>query len=544
MALIDLKSRLSELKYGKDKPGGGNSNPPQPFIRISPPNGRFAKSPDFLLRNGFLNPVSVGLDVARISQFFLSPEGFLFIGKQLALSKTDVKTQTSNLRKKYLPLNTLGQIGASSIGLHLDRDIGEELRYSNVVKYSQPTDQNRLVEFFNDHITVEDNSVNLYSYDGGPGPGSNAGFGKTNIKIVSPEQRTGVNNPKFGLVFLPNQQLPKTEGLGATKLFNKSDIEFSDVFLVRKKYQSNITENPVLGKASTDKPNNNQVYTKDSDGSLSLDKQALDPDRQPKQGLPKFTPKPNTYDPINGKTSRVNYSRSPGEKNPDGLNSFNYSATDRPPLDKINSEPIYRSTDTKPRAGNTLNDFVNFRIAVINNTDPTIKDFIHFRAFLNTFTDNYTAQWDGVNYPGRGEKFYRYGGFDRKFSTSWTVYAQSKAELIPMYQKLNFLASTLAPDYGTNGFMKGNLVQLTLGGYLYEQPGVITSLTYTAPEDSPYETAINDDGVDESVKQLPFRINVSSFEFIPIHEFRPERQGTQLDNKRFIALSDGSTTNY
>ena len=273
-------------------------------------------------------------------------------------------------------------------------------------------------------------------------------------------------------------------------------------------------------------------------------KPAIDPDKQPKQGLPKFTPKPDTYDPINGKTSRVNYSRSPGEKNPDGLNPFNYSATDRPPLDKINSEPIYSSTDIEPRAGNTLNDFVNFRIAVINNIDPTIKDFIHFRAFLNQFTDSYTAQWDGVNYPGRGEKFYRYGGFDRKFSTSWTVYAQSKAELIPMYQKLNFLASTLAPDYGTNGFMKGNLVQLTLGGYLYEQPGIITSLTYTAPEDSPYETAINDDGVDESVKQLPFRINVSSFEFIPIHEFRPERQSNQFGYNRYIALSDGSTTNY
>ena len=113
-----------------------------------------------------------------------------------------------------------------------------------------------------------------------------------------------------------------------------------------------------------------------------------------------------------------------------------------------------------------------------------------------------------------------------------------------MYQKLNFLASTLAPDYGTNGFMKGNLVQLTLGGYLYEQPGIITSLTYTAPEDSPYETAINDDGVDESVKQLPFRINVSSFEFIPIHEFRPERQSNQFGYNRYIALSDGSTTNY
>jgi hypothetical protein len=51
-------------------------------------------------------------------------------------------------------------------------------------------------------------------------------------------------------------------------------------------------------------------------------------------------------------------------------------------------------------------------------------------------------------------------------SLSWTVVAQSKQELIPMYKKLNYLASSLTPDYSPNGYMRGNLVQLTVGGYV------------------------------------------------------------------------------
>ena len=31
--------------------------------------------------------------------------------------------------------------------------------------------------------------------------------------------------------------------------------------------------------------------------------------------------------------------------------------------------------------------------------------------------------------------------------------------------------------------MRGNLVRLTVGGYLYEQPGFITSLTYDVPQE-------------------------------------------------------------
>ena len=125
---------------------------------------------------------------------------------------------------------------------------------------------------------------------------------------------------------------------------------------------------------------------------------------------------------------------------------------------------------------------------------------------------------------------------------SFTCFAQSKPELIPMYKKLNYLASTLAPDYTNAGYMRGNLVRLTMGGYLYEQPGFITSLTYDIPQETPWEIAINAaGGQDTSVKELPHMIKVSSLTFTPIQNFLPQKPNNARNpNERYIALSNNS----
>ena len=101
-------------------------------------------------------------------------------------------------------------------------------------------------------------------------------------------------------------------------------------------------------------------------------------------------------------------------------------------------------------------------------------------------------------------------------------------------------------------------MQLTVGGYLDEQTGFFTSLTYTIPEDTTWEIAIGVDGKpDPEVKELPHRIEVQA-SFTPIHNFIPKKQinivsNTSEDTKgiidfnkygpeRFIALSDSSDT--
>lgn len=259
-------------------------------------------------------------------------------------------------------------------------------------------------------------------------------------------------------------------------------------------------------------------------------------------GDPGYRAGKNLSNYTNGSNKGAIYGRSGG-------NASNSS------YDKINAFPIYESSQVASN-GAPVNDLVKFRIGVINNDNPTLKRYIHFRAFLDTITDSYTSEWQDLRYIGRGEKFYNYTGFDRTFSLSWTVAAQSKAELIPMYKKLNYLASVCAPDYSSGGYMRSNIITLTVGGYLYEQPGIIKGITYTMNEENhPWEIGINaEGGSDHTVKELPHIIKVSGFQFIPIHTFVPRLQynsyagnntGNELldtnvyGKERYIALDNG-----
>ena len=213
-------------------------------------------------------------------------------------------------------------------------------------------------------------------------------------------------------------------------------------------------------------------------------------------------------------------------------------------LDKITAQPMYSGTG--PDTNLAINDLCKFRIAAINNDQASSAVYMHFRAFLDSFSDSYNATWTPVQYVGRGEPLYNYGGFGRTITMGFTAAAQSKAELIPMYKKLNYLASTLAPDYTEAGFMRGNLVRLTVGGYLYEQPGFITSLTYDVPQETTWEIGLKPDGgADQSVKELPHMIKVSSLQFTPIHKFLSQKPNNANNpSSKYIALSNGITTNY
>ena len=231
-------------------------------------------------------------------------------------------------------------------------------------------------------------------------------------------------------------------------------------------------------------------------------------------------------------------------------NVYNYGlpANKTTALDKLTAMPMYDGAG--PNTSLAINDFVKFRIAAISNEPDGngVATYMHFRAFIDSFNDNYNATWNPVKYVGRGEDLYNYGGFGRTINMSFTCFAQSKAELIPMYKKLNYLASTLAPDYTSAGFMRGNILRLTMGGYLYEQPGFISSLTYDIPQETPWEISIDaKGGADGSVKELPHMIKVSNLSFTPIHNFLPQKPNVANNpNERYIALANkfNSRGNY
>jgi hypothetical protein len=539
MPLIDLKTDLKSLRYGKDTIGGGYSG--QPYIQKTIPDGfnTLGARPDFILRGGSNAYQSAADDVSRLTQMFFdlkSPNGLFFITKQNVLSRTAVRTQTSGRLLNegvYTPLNTLLQTGGNMLGLHLLKQgldpfqsigayagINNENIYAGKVKNNQPNTKNRLF-LLNEAIKISKplpfdgitlNSLtgdNVLSYGGGPG--SILGVGKTNIRYAL-GARTGEQNILFKgnedkkALFLGENFKPITQEDFRLKLRNAKGND-----IVTSNESSYISRGPGYGLTSPTNLNNRTNY-----GNPGL--------------------RGNVINYTSGKLTM-------GTSTPTG------------PVDKINALPIYRSEYVTQDP--IKNDLVKFRIASIDNDEPNFKTFMHFRALLEGISDNYNSDWTATKYLGRGESFFTYGGFSRTMALSWTIVAQSKEELIPMYKKLNYLSSLMAPDYSKNGYMRGNLLQLTIGGYIYEQPGFFTTLNYTIPEDTTWEIGINSSGGEDStVKELPHRIVVQA-NFTPIHNFVPKKMqiidamttASLIDsngygNQRFIAIANGSTDEF
>jgi len=217
------------------------------------------------------------------------------------------------------------------------------------------------------------------------------------------------------------------------------------------------------------------------------------------------------------------------------------------PTDKINALNVYEAN--APTIDNTTNDLINFRISIIDNKsigkEELNKFHLHFRAYLDDFSDNFDATWKGIEYVGRAENFYRYSGFKRNIGIGFTLAASSKDELIPMYKKLNFLASSLAPSYSDNGYMMGNLTQITVGDYLFEQTGFISSIDINMSDNSPWEINLGLDGKPiPDMRQLPMMLTVK-MKFTPIQNFRPEIATIDNNIRRYISLENSTNgTDY
>ena len=521
---------LKSLKFGKDRPGGGDSGQPyiqKPIDKVSSP-----ANTDFILRGGINAPLNAAEDVARLTKYMFnpkSPSGLLFIAKQNLLSRVAPKTEASfglayaggGLNAGvYNPLSTIAQAGVGFAGIHLNKQgidptgliPGLSIRkYEDLISAQISNDKrdrrfdtngiistNRLFNFLNNHIDFSPDFLDEYS----GGPGSILGIGKTKIRFATDNE--GVN-------------------LKSLNTSSPTSWTIKDIYDVKLKNRDSITGEDFRTKLS-------------------------------KEGK-KTIPVSLNYSTINNIERNFNLGN-PGQRG-DVLDytrgKINKGDSLPTALDKITAYPIYKSEVKESRIDSELNDLIPFRIAILNNENemggPFAK-FIHFRAFIDSFSDSYSADWDKVKYMGRAENFYKYKGFERDISLSFTVVAQSKDELSIMYDKLNFLASSLAPEYLDSGlgsgYMAGNIAYLTLGDYIIEQPGIITSLTFDIPEDSSWEVGIKSNGeqydsqdkIDDKVpRRLPHMIKVTGFKFIPIHTFRAEKvrwQNTNPGDKQLI----------
>lgn len=200
---------------------------------------------------------------------------------------------------------------------------------------------------------------------------------------------------------------------------------------------------------------------------------------------------------------------------------INYTETRPEAIDKVNATDLSVNQLNGTSIG-SVRDLIKFRFEVLAPGKAPV--FVYFRALLTSFDDGYNASWGSTNYVGRGDSVRIYEGFKRDVSLGFKIVATTRAEMKPLYKKMVYLASTTAPTYGEGGnFMKGTLVRLTVGSYLYEVPGVIESIKYTWQENYPWEIAMqNPEGsIDDDVQELPQMMDCS-VSFGVIHDFIPQ----------------------
>ena len=81
------------------------------------------------------------------------------------------------------------------------------------------------------------------------------------------------------------------------------------------------------------------------------------------------------------------------------------------------------------------------------------QKYIPFRATVKGISERSVSTWDDFQYIGNADKVYNYKGFTRGLGFSFTVVAMSVKELLPMWQRINYLMGLTKPANYKNGFI-------------------------------------------------------------------------------------------
>jgi hypothetical protein len=542
MPFSNLNSAWSNLApyYNSVNSNGSFSSPNNVTYTQKPeqPRLKFTSFDDGLIRGGVVNAGLASLrDTARVGNFLKSPKGLVWIAKQVGLQLSnpkleqpeDFRTLSNNNTRLYnLGLNTLAQVPLNAFGGHIIRHgilpvggvgflegdsltnvkgynyekittdnnilqgdtIGFKKGYSSSNYYGK--NPNRLVQYLSITNNNYDGVTNLSEYNGGSA--SVYGIGQTRINTTN--IRTTVGRGIFTPGFEKN--LNGFSPLTNDQIILTSQADLDSVLTVQ------LEGSPLINN-----------YT-----SSSLNIEA----RIGTSAKRKSSYNVDSINVINITNSSTFYGNSLKPNNDPGL-----------PTELLNK-------GTKEVDGYFGRDIIKFRIEFLNNDAPIEDnnintDVLAFRAYLNEFSDGMNARWNSYRYMGRGEDFYVYDGFTRDMSVGFTLYAHSPEEMKPIYSKLNYLMSSFAPDYTTSNKMRGNIGYLTVGDYLYRQPGIFTDIKLSGMLDSHWEIALDkNNDVDKTQYEVPKHITVN-LSFKPIHTFLPRKaQSGKYANTPFITI--------
>lgn len=155
----------------------------------------------------------------------------------------------------------------------------------------------------------------------------------------------------------------------------------------------------------------------------------------------------------------------------DGTSAYEHLSDDRPVPDDETYVPL-SFTDLRPVGGQRLRT-------------------VYIRPFNLTFSEDISPDWSEANYYGRVDPVLTYQGTTRTVNLSFDMVAFAPEDLKVIYQKLNWLASMVYPEYDAGSLIRsGPVCRLRLGDVVQAGgvglPGAIRNLNYDYSE-APWE---------------------------------------------------------
>jgi len=564
-SLADLATNLSNFQYYS---GLGNfttnnlpANSGQAIVREPGQKWSMGLS-DNLTPFGAVTTVNRTLaDVKRVTDFlYTTPQGPQFLIKQTGLQFSNVEIEhagqelttnrattgqgrftnavnaISNFANKIsndygptriynpLGLSTITQTGLVAAGVHLTRhgllpSFNERSSdsYENYIKSKDNNGNNRLATLTKQLSNIKNEQTYVLKYKGGPG--SKYGIGDTTISRASRMLVTNYNENK-GLNKLDttaNNHIPLQNLLTS---FNGSGN--LTIRLDPNKIEADDANTTILGENVDFRG----VINKIAGRTVLMSSDYKNKNLEKRVGVSRAR---------KSNEDRTNYAFDVPEAS-DKINKLSlfYGTSVADAIKRLSKD----INDNQVTFQNT-NDLIKFRIkSYDNDAQNGAGVYMVFRAYVTNIKRGIQSKWNPYNYVGRGESFYLYDGFTEAITMQFTIAASSRSEMKPLYQKLNFLISTMTPDYSKNQKMRGNISELTVGDFIKYQPGIITNLDIIIDEDANWEIAmdegnLNNPGRDFDMHELPQMLKCN-MTFIPIYNFLPRKSA----EAPFIGIND------
>jgi hypothetical protein len=496
MAFTTLEERFNQISqqiYNRYSPSGDQ------YVSIKPDtNGVFGSNSRIKNDSRSVPTVSTARDVRRVTTFWNSAEGRLFIGKQLLLQTGNTFAET----RLYNPLNII-LTAVPFIGTGITRHIGKPLgvktlktptrdlrgalQQETLDKFStDTTQQGGLARLGSQLRTAVISPFKAYNYE----PKRTSYFSGDSAKefYLRPEDSFYTfpirleatvagndvaysHNGSFGSQLFRVQPVAERGNVKNTRNTQSTFVGQVKLFAKTKSKTGNKTFKQLENTLNT----NGYFFGKPLDVlniSSNVDNVLLVSASGEFVGN-RVIPYPTVNDPYNGQLGQglevtaVNGNRSADQRD---------AAAGTSPAPQIYStimgDPKQSST---LYVGDTKTDIIKF----IFRTNEANANPVHFRAFLSSLKENVKPDFNEQRYIGRTERFVTYGGAKRTANFEFNIVAFAQSEIQQVWRRINYLTGLAFPiKPSESGFMVPPMFKITIGGIYDDQPCYIDTLDY------------------------------------------------------------------